>query len=354
MIDTVIDTLISGSNGESLVSFGEVPVEINDPSIKVDEGQQQVVIDQTAVEQGTQSDEPDTEFGMIAKEYKERGIIDDEFAIQKGFSYEQLAEAVEKSLVKKTEDAIRQKVYEELQQDGITIDVIEQTRLNNAGISQNEVSFANDLYALATVDLSRMDREEADKELFAWTKLRYMHRGYEADDAENAASRDIDEDPRTAAERNKAFFSEQYNAMRSNLESKIESKKKADAEAAAADRARVERIIESGTIAGEKFSPDDISKIKKAFFDQTETVKVDGKYYKVTLLQKRMIEEKKDMEKQLLRQAQMVLGITPATERINGINEGTSNVAKSFLESRKSAGYTYEPSGSRGEINFEF
>jgi len=354
MIDTVIDTLISGANGESLVSFGDAPVEVTEQVVKSTMPDQPEAEISTQETSGNNPDEPDTEFGMIAKEYKERGIIDDEFVIPKGLSYEQLAEAVEKSLVKKTEDSIRQKIYEELQQDGITIDVIEKTRLNNAGVSENEVSLINDLYALATVDLSSMDREDAERELFAWTKLRYMHRGYELSDAENAASRDIDEDPRTAAEKNRAFFSEQYNNVRGGIESKIEAKKKADEEAAAADRQKVERIIESGTIAGERFSEEDISRIKKAFFEQTETVKVDGKYYKVTLLQKRLIEEKKDMEKQLLRQAQLVLGITPETERINGINEGTSNVAKSFLESRKSAGYTYEPSGSRSGINFEF
>lgn len=351
-----LEKLITGDDGNVALQFSE-PVQVDVPegdSKSSEPGNNVSSIGDNNDPQGngSQSDELDTEFAILAKSFKDRGIIDDEIKIEKGFDFNSLEKAFEESFRKKQSDLIRQEVYEELRNEGITEDVISSVKLNKAGVSGDELNELNVLYTLATVDINQYRGDEAEKELFAWTKLRYEYAGYKPEDAENAASRDIDRDEATAIKENKEFFSSLYNKQSESVKEKEEQAKLKEKEKIEEEKGKVVNLIDSGKVGGVEFSKKDIESIKKAFFEQTEVVKVGGKHYKMTLLQRRLMEEKSNLEAQVLKNINLVLGITPQKAKELGKEEGENELARKFLEKSKQSGYVAKPSENGGGSGF--
>lgn len=280
----------------------------------------------------------ETPFTILAKQYKEKGYLIDEIEIEKDFDYNKLEEAVYKSIEKKSEDQIRQKVYEELKEDGITEEVIESIKLQKSGVTNDEVQRLNLYSNLALLDLSQVPEEVRDAELLAWTKIKYKEKGYEDKHAEIAATEEIDSDPAAAAKSNKEFFLNKYSELEGVIKGKKEAEENNRKQKVDEEITKVKSIIESGKIAGEEFSKSEVEKLKKAFFDKTETVKIGDKYYKVTLLQKKIIEEKANPENLILKNAQLVLGITPKKALEKGKEKGADEAAKAFLKAQQKAG----------------
>ena len=217
----------------------------------------------------------ETEFAIIAKRFKEKGLLIDEVEVQDDFDYDKLESAFEKSFLKKNEDLVRQKIYEELREEGITQEVIENVRKANAGINHNDELLLDKYGKLALIDLSQVPEENREAELLLWTKVKYLERGYEEIDAENAAARDIEKDQNAVIKANKEFFLQKYGAKKEEIEAKVVAAKKAKEDRVKQERQRVESILDKGEIAGEKFTEEQIKKIKKGLFEATETVKID-------------------------------------------------------------------------------
>lgn len=281
----------------------------------------------------------ETEFAILAKRFKEKGLLIDEVEVEDDFDYDKLESAFEKSFLKKNEDLVRQKIYEELREEGITQEVIENVRKINAGINNNDELLLDKYGKLALIDLSQVPEENREAELLLWTKVKYLERGYEEIDAENAAARDIEKDANAVIKANKEFFLQKYGAKKEEIEAKIVAANKAKEDRIKQERQRVESILDKGEIAGEKFTEEQIKKIKKGLFEATETVKIGDAYYKVPLLQKKQIERQNNPELQLLESVYLLLDINPKETKKIGKEEGAKEIEKKFLNAVSRQGF---------------
>ena len=280
-----------------------------------------------------------TEFAIIANSFKEKGLLIDEVEISDDFDYNKLESAFEKSFLKKNEDLVRQKIYEELREEGITEEVIASVKKANAGISNDDEVILEKYGALALVDLSKLPEENRESELLLWTKIKYIERGYEPEDAEIAAARDIDKDPNLAAKSNKEFFLSKYEQKKASIEQKVELAKKEKENRVKQEIEYINSILEKGEIAGEKFTSEQIKKIKRGLFEATETVKIGDNYYKVPLIKKKQIERQNNKELQLLENIYLLLDINPKKLKESSKEEGAKEVEKKFLEAMKNQGF---------------
>jgi hypothetical protein len=332
----------------------EEPQEITQEDTRIAEEQKAEVQSNEDKQKETQSggeqkadETPETPFAILAKELKGKGNIIDEIEITNDYDFNKLEEAIVKSATKKSEDFYRQKIYEELKEEGITAEVIQGVKLQSAGITNEDLGRLKWLGDMAMIEIDKLPEEIRESELMAWTTIRYLDLGYKDTHAKTAASEEIDNNPKAAEKANKEHFLNQYQHKDSEVKSKEHAAAQAKEIKRKEEKDQMLSLIESGKIAGEEFSKNDIEKLKKAFFEQTEHVKVGNKYMKMTLLQKKQMEERSSKELQILKAAQLVLGITPKKAEQKGKEKGQEEAAERFLKAQASSGSSKAPSAAK-------
>lgn len=330
------------------------PVEVTEDDKRIVEEQKtdEVHISENKSEDVNKGEEkvdntPETPFAILAKELKGKGNIIDEIEVTNDYDFNKLEEAIVKSATKKSEDFIRQKIYEELKEEGITEDLIQSVKLQNAGVTNEDLGRLKWLSDMALINVNELPEDIREQELMAWTTVRYLNLGYKEAHAKIAASQEIDEDPKAAEKANKEYFLTEYKNKETEVKNKESNALKAKEDKKREEKTKLLTLIESGKIAGEEFSKGDIEKLKKAFFEPTEHVKVGDRYMKMTLLQKKQLEERSSKELQVLKAAQLILGITPKKAEQKGKEKGQEEAAERFLKAQASNGSSKTPSSSK-------
>lgn len=113
---------------------------------------------------------------------------------------------------------------------------------------------------------------------------------------------------------------------------------------------RLNRVLNSGEIAGVKYSQSDMKKLRSALFDKTESVKSsDGSIRKITLYDRKRAELLGDMEQMLGIVAKVILGDRGSTET----DVTVEKAKRSILSDLTNVASSYAPVSGRGRASGE-
>jgi hypothetical protein len=111
---------------------------------------------------------------------------------------------------------------------------------------------------------------------------------------------------------------------------KVEANRRAQEEA----RQKVIDLLDKKVVGGITLNDDQSQHVKRALFDKTETINIDGQLYKTTLYNKMLIEAQKDPEKNLSMKINFLLGNVDDSKTV--VNKAKQELKKSLSSYVKS------------------
>ena len=245
---------------------------------------------------------------ILAKSFKEEGILPDDVEIPDNITDVQFAELYRSS----KEELIRNEIRQELiEKEGLSPEILATAKQIHLGVSPKEIEQVNLFTGLANI---AFDEDADNYEDVAGQYLNLYYRDINFDETliERQVERDLNSDSedltQVLAVAKRHFFNK-AKTVKDEHEAKV---KAAEAKRAQDEKDKVdgmEKLLTSGVIKGVKYSKSDMEKVRKALFDKSEIyVDKDGNKHRVTLYQKRRMEIASDFEYSFKQIVDVVLG----------------------------------------------
>ncbi len=271
---------------------------------------------------------------IIAKDWKSKGYLPDEYEVPEDLSEEDLEEVYRTHKESLIEQEVRTRLLQEMQEKGYDPEILETAKLIKSGVPKEAITQADAYRIMGEVQL---DPEDDNYEEYARQILTqfYADKGFAQDKIDRYVYRDL-EDPEveSVVEDAQNYFRDRAGLMYQQFkqaEKQAEQQKKAQAEAQVK---RMNDYLTRGEIAGTKYSQEQIAQVKKALFEKSEViVDAEGNRYRVTPYEKKRWEYQNDFEKNLKSVVDFILGYDAKsieeTGRIKGKNDTLRELNKS-------------------------
>jgi hypothetical protein len=261
--------------------------------------EEEIIEDDEPIETGADPYDDDdlSEGAILASIWQREGVLDTDIEIPKDISIKDLKDKVQEAWMKENRD----KFEEEIEKLGFTPEMKRYVEDIMSGVDPDTISVSSQYEQIASLPIKGDDEVAAKNREFVILE-RYKAQGLTAAKAKRLYESAVDNgDEDEEAEEAQAFFAKEGK----------EIKQREAAEKAAEDQRqerekeekvnKVKEVIGSGNISGIKLNKIEAENLKKALFDQTETVQLEnGKKIKVTKFSKQMQDYNNNVEHQVL------------------------------------------------------
>ena len=245
---------------------------------------------------------------ILAKSFKEDGILPDDLEIPDDITDVQFAELYRKAKEELIRNDIRAEIMEK---EGLNPETLETAKQIHFGVSPKEIETLKLYKGLSSINFDE-DADNYEEVVGQYLSLYYKDINFE----EALISRQVDRDLASDADelnevivvakkhfQNRAKEVEQSNKDKAAAEEKNRQDKEKE------QITKMEGFINSGVIKGVKYSKSDMEKVRKALFDKSEIhVYKYGNKIMVSLYQKRRMEIASDFEYSFKQIVDLVLG----------------------------------------------
>ena len=189
-------------------------------------------------------------------------------------------------------DPIRQQEREALEQQylaaGIDPERVAAVRMRTMGLTPEQVQRANDMQTLHAWEPQEGKEDEFN---FSYNYWYYKTKDLSDAEAERLAKNDAAADNVGAIiDERRAYFGEEHARVEAQNAAAMAEHSKKDAERATAHRKKVDALLKSGEIGGERYTEAQLKQLRQAVLNPTEVVEVGGKTKRTTKYQKMLSE----------------------------------------------------------------
>lgn len=220
---------------------------------------------------------------FLANQLKSDGYFDQEFTPDKKITGRALYDAVAENLKKQIEPKIKETVFAELQEQGVTQEDLQMARLIRSGVDVNVLQ--NKVAIYERLSTYNKDAEEPVKE--AAVRWMYAEKGY----GEKETNRII-EAAKTEGEledlykASTAFADQGYKHFVQEQTNQAELQRKAYKEQVERNNNLIRQKLEAQEIYGDKIDKQQAKEIDRAIYENSEIVEIDGQKYNVSEFKK--------------------------------------------------------------------
>ncbi len=244
---------------------------------------------------------------------KQSGSLPEDFEVNDDITEEELNKAYIAYKEEPLKNQVRVEVLQELaDKEGLTPEMIEEVKNRHYGVQDETLQ---KLHILKVLSSFKFDEKSPDFEQDASDFFRtyYQMKGIPENKISRLVSGDMDsDDVSKLIEEAQKDMSNDYVTLDQDIKSKVKEKEEKLKETRETHLKKVNTLLEGGVINSVKYTPEQLSKVKRALFDKTEVVTgSDGKKYKVTEYYKRLMEARTDLEKDLHNKILFILGGNP-------------------------------------------
>lgn len=230
---------------------------------------------------------------VIGESFKKEGLLPDDVKITDNISGKELKQLIYENIYKDVESSIRTEYEESYGEDLMTT-----ASLLQQGVDPEDIKEISAYKRIAAASLSEDDdRNFQIKE--AVIKAMYQDKGIKDSKIAKLVDDAMEEDEGDSEFKEaKSYFAKKVSTMENDIKKSVEAAEKARLADQEAKNKDIKAAIKSGDIYGTS-SDADKKKLEKFLFSQDETIKKDGKTYKVTGFQKALDNYNSDIKKQL-------------------------------------------------------
>lgn len=327
------------SEGTNIERKVLTPFEALDEHVRLQE-EEEVILDPPAelpVEQPTTVEE-ELEYDVkisgnpikvIAKDWKSKGYLPEEYEVPDDISEEQLEEVYRVHKEKLIESEVRTRILDELRAEGVDDDVLETAKLLRHGVPQEQISQADAFHVLGSVQLNPEDENYEGYASQVLTQY-YADKGFSSDKITRYVERDMEDDDVVAlVEEAQSHFKQRAVQMRQYF-AQVEAHKVAEEQQRVQQTvASMNQYIERGEIAGRKYTKEQMGQVKRALFDKTEVVvDAQGNRRRVTAYEKKRLEYQNDFELNFKSVVDFILGYDAQAIEAEGKLKGKSEALR--------------------------
>lgn len=264
---------------------------------------------------------------FLAESFKKDGVLPEDLKFEEQMTAKDLKRYLVENAISDAESLVRSEYEKKYGEE-----TLKAAEYLSQGIDPEEVKEITFYKKISSTKLGDDEEQNAQIKEFV-VKSMYREKGIKENRIEKLYSDSLDEDDADSEfEEAKKYFSEKVKSIEKGVAEELSAKQEADKRAQEAINKEIRSEIKSGNIYG---VTDDISKknLESFLFDQNETVKIDGKVYKVTGFQKAKAEFDSDLKKQLTFAKLLMGGFdlssieesgkSKASEELDALLEGT-------------------------------
>jgi len=272
----------------------------------------------------------------VAEVMKANGYLPEDYEIPEDLTDEQLEEAIVENYKKKAESRIKGEMAHEMQQYGVDPKLAELNKIKSYGVTEDELNKLHSYNQIVNADVDK-DSEDFEDYVSSLGKAYFKSRNIEEDDIEDYVETDLAKyGLEKLHNKYKKYFEKEFGSLQETISSKVETGKAQQKEQERAEQQELKSKLDKGEIDGRKYSDEQISFIKDALFNKSETLKDQkGNYRKVTRLEKLQHELQSNPEKELRLLADFLLGYDYEANVQEGKIKGKRTLINSLNKSIK-------------------
>ncbi len=271
---------------------------------------------------------------IIAKDWKSKGYLPEDFEVTDSLSEEELEEAYRKHKEALIESELRTQILDELKNDGYEPELVEVARLIKYGVPKEQISEAEAYEIAGNV---RLDPNSDEYENYARHIMAqfYADKGFSPEKIQRYVDRDVeDDDFENIVDEAQAYFREravQYKQYFQQVTQQQEAESRRQAEEAVN---KMSSYLDKGEIAGRKYTKEQMAQVRKALFERTEVVvDAQGNRRRVTPYEKKRLEYQSNFELNFRSVVDFILGYDPKTIEEEGRAKGRNETLKELNKS---------------------
>lgn len=266
---------------------------------------------------------------IIAKDWKSKGYLPEDFEVTDGLSEEELEEAYRKHKESLVESELRTRILDELQAQGYEPELVEVARLIKYGVPKEQISEAEAYEVAGNVQL---DPNSEEYESYASQILAqyYADKGFSPDKISRYVERDLEDDEfENIVDEAQAYFRQRAVQYKQYFKQVAEHQEQEARRQAQESVQRMNTFLDKGEIAGRKYTKEQIAQVRKALFERTEVVvDAQGNRRRVTPYEKKRLEYQNNFELNFRSVVDFILGYDPKTIEDEGRMKGRNDTLK--------------------------
>lgn len=242
---------------------------------------------------------------------KTKGHLPSDFEIKENITEEELNDAYlkfkEEPLKNQLLTEVKQKLAEE---EGISDEMLREIKLKHFGVQDENIQKLQVLNYFANHEFDP-DDEDFEKDAKVFLTSYYGLKNLSQKRVEDFVKRDLEDDTlMDIIEEAQKEMGADYNTLKDSIENDIKAKADKIENDKKETKIKVDNLLNKGLINNVQYTPEETSFIKKALFDKTEIVDLDGKQYRTTLYNKKKLEAQNNIELDLEQKILFLLGDT--------------------------------------------
>lgn len=297
-----------GNNLERIVKEDDLSKEKNNPpQIKnedVDPFEQPIVNKEDVKKEDIEEEEIKYDVklkGNLTKYFadlmKNKGHLPSDFEIKENITEEELNEAYlkfkEEPLKNQLLTEVKQKLAEE---EGLSDEMLREIKLKHYGVQDENIQKLQVLNYFSNHEFDP-DDDDYEKDARIFLTSYYGLKNLNQKRVEDFVNRDLEDDNlMDIIEEAQKEMGVEYNTLKTSIENDIKAKADNIEKDKKETKAKVDSLLSKGLINNIQYTAEETSFIKKALFDKTEIVEIDGKSYRTTLYNKKKLEAKNNIE----------------------------------------------------------
>lgn len=266
---------------------------------------------------------------IIAEDWRSKGYLPDDFEVPEDITEEQLEQVYRTYKESLIEADVRERLTEELRQNGVDGEILETARMIKYGVPQQEISRADAYQALGTAQL---DPNDENYEVYARQILGqfYSDKGFAPDKIQKYIDRDLeDDDVESIVADAQGHFRATAQNMRQYFKQLEHQKQLEERQRVMSTIQQMDSYLKRGELAGRKYTPQQMETVRRALFDKTEVVvDAQGNRHRITAYEKKRLEYQNNFELNLKSVVDFILGYDAKAVEEEGKLKGRSETLR--------------------------
>lgn len=286
-----------------------------------------------------------------AEALKAKGGLPDDFEITDDITEEALDAAYVSYKEEPLKNQLREEIKKEFEQEGLTPDMIEEIKFKYYGVQDPEIVKLQTLKILSTYEFDEKDTN-FENDVRSFLTGYYQLKGFNETRTNSFVEADLNNEELIGIIKEaQTDLGSEYSNLDLNLRTKVKERQEAVTKSKNETLLKTKTLLDSGEIAGVKYSKEEMEVVRRALFDKTEIVTdADGKQYRATLYYKKQLEARNNLEKDLHHRIAFILG-GDLTSLKNKEREKTTNKIMSRLNNHINIDVKPKSNNSKPQAN---
>lgn len=245
---------------------------------------------------------------VMAKRMKEEGQLPEDFEITDDISPDDVELAYRKFIEEKAKSEIEADVLSNIRSTYGGDEILETAKRIHFGVSEEEIDTLQAYNILSNVDFNEEDDNYEKAVKYFFTQY-YLDKQLPEDEAEANAERDFEDfDVEELVKKRKSYFNSKAIDLDQQQRSFIREKEEEERRKVEESRQKINGYLDKGVIDGMTYSKQDMDAVRKALFEKTEILEINGKRHRVTPYYKKRYLRAQNPEQSLKDMVDFILG----------------------------------------------